>query len=124
MTNYNTIRLIRKVKKQILLFACVFFHISCDNTEADKIFGDANFTKSISLIELYQVRHSVYPDSLNQIEYKSGYELMAFSSVRYKKLSNGYELDLIRGHMGFPKDLSYPKEFWKGLGCVKSNLKK
>ncbi len=37
------------MKKLILLFACIFFLISCDFIDADKTFGDAYFTKSISL---------------------------------------------------------------------------
>ena len=99
----------------LLLFSCA---------ESDKTFGDEYFKRSIALIELYKIRNNVYPDNLSQIEYCGGYEYMAFEAVKYKKLLNGYELDLVKGWMGFPKDLSYPKEFWQGLGCVKSNLKK
>lgn len=44
------------------------------------------------------------------------------NSVKYKKLNNGYELDLINGWMKKSEDIKHLDSFWKGL--VKSNLKK
>ncbi|MEO1764519.1 MAG: hypothetical protein AAFR83_21740, partial [Cyanobacteria bacterium J06629_18] len=44
------------------------------------------------------------------------------NSVSYKRVGNGYELDVVQGWVGKP-ELKYPDEFWKGLGLVKSNMK-
>ena len=41
-----------------------------------------------------------------------------------KKSSNSLDLSQYKGWIGKPKNLSYPDEFWKGLGLVKSNVKK
>jgi hypothetical protein len=41
--------------------------------------------------------------------------------VKYKKVEDGYELDLVRGWEGIP-ELSYPPEFWHGLGLRKTNV--
>jgi hypothetical protein len=46
----------------------------------------------------------------------------ALISVAYKKVANGYELDVVKGWVGKP-ELTYPDEFWKGLGVVRSNMK-
>jgi hypothetical protein len=47
-----------------------------------------------------------------------------FSSVKYEKFDSGYSLDLTNGWVGKPDTLEYPEEFWKGLGLIKSNMKK
>jgi hypothetical protein len=46
---------------------------------------------------------------------------LAIGSVRYKRLGNGYELDIVQGWMGQPA-LSYPPPFWHGLGVVSSHV--
>jgi hypothetical protein len=108
----------------IIILAITFFVflLSCGSENPDIVFGDGNFKKSITMIELYKVRNGVYPDSLKQIPFTSAYEDMAFSAVSYQKLDSGYRLDLVRGWMGFPEDLTYPPDFWNGLGCIESNL--
>jgi hypothetical protein len=44
--------------------------------------------------------------------------------VKYEKLDSGYSLDLVNGWLGRPTTLKYPKEFWNGLGLIKSNMKR
>ena len=91
---------------------------------ADKQFGDQHFKTAISLIELYKIRYGVYPPSLDSIRYTGDWDAIAVGSVSYKRLDTGYELDLVRGWIGKPDSLSYPDDFWQGLGLVKSNIKR
>lgn len=91
--------------------------------EANQKFGDQHFKTAINLIELHKIREGEYPTTLDSLKYLGDWDQMVFSSVEYKKLKNGYELNLVNGWNGKPKKLVYPKEFWKGLGIVKSNLK-
>jgi hypothetical protein len=39
------------------------------------------------------------------------------------KSADGYELDLVRGWVGTP-DLSYPPDFWHGLGIRRTNVRR
>ena len=93
--------------------------------QANKKFGDQNFKTAISLIELYKLRHGYYPASMDSLEFKGDWDIMAINSTDYKKLDDGYELNLTKGWMGKPDSLQikYPVGFWKGLGVRKSNLK-
>lgn len=95
----------------------------CDiQKEADAKFGDQHFKTAISLIELHKVRHGAYPATLNDLQFKGDWDEIALSSVEYARLDSGYELNVTRGWVGKPT-LAYPKEFWQGLGLLKSNLK-
>lgn len=91
---------------------------------ANQKFGDQHFKTAISLIELHKIREGEYPLTLDSLKYIGDWDRIIFSSVKYKKLDNGYELDLVNGWIGKPEELKYPKDFWKGLGLVKSNVKK
>ena len=90
----------------------------------DRQFGDQHFKTAIALIELHKIRFGEYPKSLDSLKFTGDWDGIAFSSVKYEKLDSGYALDLTRGSVGKPKTLSYPDQFWKGLGLVRSNLKK
>ncbi|MBB3696502.1 hypothetical protein KMW28_24265 [Flammeovirga yaeyamensis] len=92
--------------------------------QANQKFGDQHFKTAISLIELHHIREGEYPESLKSLKYTGDWDVMIYQSVKYKKLEEGYQLDLVNGWVGKPNNLSYPDEFWKGLGLVKSNLKK
>lgn len=92
--------------------------------EANQKFGDQHFKTAIQLIELHKLREGEYPNSLDSLKFLGDWDKIVFNSVKYTKLKDGYELDLINGWMGKPKDLGYPTEFWKGLGIRKSNMKK
>jgi hypothetical protein len=92
--------------------------------QANQQFGDQHFKTAIALIELYKVRFGEYPAALDSIKYVGDWDKIAWTSVEYQKLDTGYELNLINGWMGKPDSLEYPADFWKGLGLVKSNIKK
>jgi len=107
-----------------LVIAILSFGISsCSfQKEADQKFGDQHFKTSIALIELHKLRFGEYPNSLSELKFVGEWDQLALSNVRYKKVSGGYELDVVRGWVGKP-ELKYPSEFWKGLGVVRSNMK-
>lgn len=86
------------------------------------MFGDQHFKTTIALIELHRIRNGAYPERLKDLQFRGAWDAIAINSVEYKKLESGYELNVTRGWMGEPT-LTYPKEFWNGLGVMKSNLK-
>jgi len=90
---------------------------------ADEKFGDQHFKTAISLIELHKVRYGQYPDSLSQLTYLGEFDPVAFASVKYEKLPDGYALDLKGMFTGKPLALDYPAKFWNGLGLKRSNVK-
>ena len=94
------------------------------NGDANKRFGDQHFKTAIALIELYKVRYGVYPATLDSIKYAGDWDQMAWTSVEYQKLDTGYVLNLTGGLLGMPDSLSYPNDFWQGLGLVRSNIKR
>jgi hypothetical protein len=110
----------------IILLSICLSACGTDNfrKQADKHFGDQHFKTTIALIELHKVREGHYPISLDSLKFIGDWDRMAFNHVRYKKLEDGYELDLTKGWIGKPGDLQYPADFWRGLGLKKSNLKK
>ena len=116
----TTKRILILVFISTLFTSCIFDKVK-DNANAQ--FGDQNFKTAISLIELYKIREGKYPESLDSLKYIGDWDKMAINSVSYKKLENGYQLDLINGWIGKPNNLKYPVEFWKGIGLKKSNLK-
>lgn len=90
---------------------------------ANKKFGDQHFKTAIALIELHKTRFKEYPASLDSLKYTGDWDKMIWSSVKYEKLDSGYALNLTNGWVGKPNTLKYPKEFWQGLGLVKSNMR-
>jgi len=92
--------------------------------QANEKFGDQHFKTAIALIELHKIRFGEYPETLDSLKFIGDWDRMIFVSVKYQKLDKGYELDLTNGWMGKPDSLNYPDEFWKGLGLVRSNMKK
>jgi hypothetical protein len=112
----NSIRVSLLATLAVLLMSCSV------QKEADQTFGDQNFKTAIALIELHKIRTGTYPESLKDLKYVGDWDKNALASVQYKKLDNGYELNLVRGWVGKPQ-LHYPPDFWTGLGLVKSNMK-
>jgi len=90
--------------------------------EADRKFGDQHFKTAIALIELHRMRFGEYPASLKELKFTGDWDQIALSNVEYKRVGNGYELNISKGWVGKP-ELKYPDEFWRGLGLVKSNMK-
>ena len=125
MSNRNQFTLtIRTGLKLTLLSAliCVMLPACAFRKEADKAFGDQHFKTAIALIELHKVRFGAYPATLDDLKFVGDWDRGALLSVSYKRLGNGYELNVVRGWVGKP-ELQYPEEFWRGLGLVKSNMK-
>ena len=87
----------------------------------DQKFGDQNFKSAIAIIELHKVRFGSYPASLRELRFTGEWDQLWLNAVQYRKLDDGYELNLTRGWVGKP-DLTYPAEFWQGLGIRKTNV--
>ncbi len=114
-------------KHFLKLLPILLFISSCDFPgsffdDADKSFGDQHFKTTIALVELHNLRYEEYPNSLSDLKHIGEWDIIAFQSVEYKKLSKGYELNVGRGFVG-QADLSFPKDFWQGLGIKKTNVK-
>jgi hypothetical protein len=90
--------------------------------QADAKFGDQHFKTAIALIELHKVRTGSYPETLADLRFTGDWDQIAISSVEYKRLDTGYELNVVRGWVGQPK-VTYPADFWTGLGLQQSNLR-
>jgi hypothetical protein len=112
----RTARIVFALIAALLLGACDF------QKQADAKFGDQHFKTTIALIELHKLRTGSYPASLKDLQFTGEWDVIALGSVEYRRLGLGYELNVTRGWMAKP-ELSYPKEFWQGLGLVKSNMK-
>lgn len=91
-------------------------------SQADAQFGDQHFKTAVSLVEMYRLRHGSYPSSLDELDFVGDWDRIALSAVKYERLSDGYGLELVRGWVGKP-ELSFPPEFWKGLGIRRSNVR-
>jgi len=109
--------------RTVFLLVAVLLLSACDfQKDADAKFGDQHFKTAISLIELHKTRFGSYPETLKDLKFTGDWDGIALSGVEYRRLDTGYELNLVRGWIGKP-NVSYPPEFWKGLGLVNSNVK-
>jgi hypothetical protein len=96
---------------------------------AQNMFADQEFKKVLGQIELHKLRNGTYPVSLNQLQFLSILDSSSINYVEYHKLDSGYELNItykfpsVTGKKETPVELHYPANFWKGLGCVKTNAK-
>ena len=91
--------------------------------QADAQFGDQNFKSAIALIELHKVRFGSYPASVTDLKFLGPWDQNWLSGVEYRKLEEGYELNVTRGWVGAP-NLTYPQEFWSGLGIRRTNVRR
>ena len=115
--------MIRKAFALLLALVLLAATAACDFQQmADAKFGDQHFKTVIALVELHKLRNGSYPEALQDLQFTGDWDAIALGSVSYKKLGNGYSLDVVRGWVGQPT-LSYPPAFWKGLGLVQSNMK-
>jgi len=112
------VRLMFALGMALITSGCGFENFQAD---ADKQFGDQHFKTAITLIETHKLRFGSYPESLKDMKFTGDWDQIALTNVDYRKLDVGYELNLTGGWIGKP-DLSYPPEFWKGLGIVKTNV--
>jgi len=105
-----------------ILSSCGFTNFT---EKADSQFADQHFKTAIANIELYNIRYGKYPSTLGDLTFMGDWDKMIFQSLSYEKLDTGYRLDIVKSVFGaVPSDLSYPKEFWKGLGLKRSNVLK
>ena len=116
---------IRRRASTLLVSALLVAIAGCGEfrKQADTKFGDQNFKSAIALIELHRVRFGSYPEHLSDLKFTGDWDQIWMSAVKYTKLPDGYELDLVRGWVGTP-DLAYPPEFWQGLGVRKTNVRR
>lgn len=118
------------MKKIIPLLLITLILVSCGmgkfKEKADSQFADQHFKTAIANIELYKIRYGYYPLSLDSLTFLGDWDKMIFMSLKYQKLSDGYQLDVVSNGMNAsdPKKLNYPLEFWQGLGIRKSNVMK
>jgi hypothetical protein len=116
-------QMIQPLKLLLAVLASTFVLSACTvQKEMDQKFGDQHFKTSIALIELHKIRFGEYPDFLSELKFAGEWDQIALTNVRYKKVTNGYELDVVNGWVGKP-ELNYPPEFWRNLGLVRSNMK-
>jgi hypothetical protein len=80
---------------------------------------DQLFKTAVGLIELHRLRFDAYPSSPRDLRFLGTRDRFALEVVEYRRLSDGYALDLIGG--GEPL-LAYPPEFARGLGMRRSNV--
>lgn len=96
---------------------------------AQSMFADQEFKKAIAHIELHKLRNGTYPSSLRDLQFLTPFDSSTLKFVEYHKLDSGYELNInfelpdFTGNNKKDVKLSYPDEFWKGLGCVRSNAR-
>lgn len=127
------------MKKIVYLLAFAFILPSCVpgdlkekmNDQMNKMqveLADQTFRRMLGEIEMHKLRTGKYPASLGELQFLNSFDSANFHIVEYHLLDSGYELNL---HMKAARlngnqteiMLSYPKEFWQGLGCLQSNLK-
>ncbi len=82
---------------------------------------DQRFKTAIALIELHRVRFGSYPDTLAALQFLGPYDTASLQAVRYEKLPDGYALDIVTPK-GEKPGLSYPADFWRGLGIRRTNV--
>jgi hypothetical protein len=83
--------------------------------------ADQRFKTAIALIELHRLRFGTYPDSLDDLQFLGSRDRSALTNLRYERLPDGYALDVLADR-GARIALSYPSDFWRGLGLRRTNV--
>lgn len=97
--------------------------------QSQDMFADQQFKAALYNIEMHKLRFGSYPDSLRQLRFLS-MDSSSIMAMDYQKLDSGYALNFtgkyasLSGQTDVTVSLNYPDEFWQGLGCKKSNMKK
>ncbi len=96
--------------------------------QMQQMLADQHFKSAVGAIELHKLRNGKYPASLHELKYLNSMDSAMFNFVEYKSFDSLYELNVkgeypsLTGGKEMNKiNLKYPKEFWKGLGCARSN---
>ena len=82
---------------------------------------DQRFKTALALIELHRVRFETYPESLEDLQFLGPFDHRLLRGLRYEKLSDGYALEIAMPKGANP-GLSYPSDFWRGLGIRRTNV--
>jgi hypothetical protein len=86
----------------VFVFGVVIGGCGSFRQQTDAQFSDQNFKAAIALIEFHRVRFGNYPDSLADLRFLGSWDQNWLSAVKYRKLEDGYELNLTRGWTGTP----------------------
>ncbi len=112
------------MKRALLLLFMAFLVSACDPMsfmpDAQEKFVDQGFKTAIALVELHRIRTGEYPNTLEEIRFTGEWDPLYSQFVEYNKLDNGYELNADQRQI--KENLSYPPEFWRGLGLKSTNV--
>lgn len=104
----------------LIFYSC---HFPAIERKAAGQFTDQYFKTAIALVELYHTRYGHYPAHLDSLTYLGDWDKMIFDFVKYQRLDTGYQLDVVPGPLhAKPEDLSFPTDFWQGIGLKRSNV--
>ena len=106
--------------KKLSSIFIVFIFTGCFDFPTEMMsnkFGDQHFKTAVSLIELHKVRYGEYPESLEKLKFTGDWDAIIYHSVAYTKEKKGYSLMVTKGFKNKP-NLSYPDEFYQGLGMI------
>lgn len=131
MKTHLIIRKALVVVTVLVLSSCISEDVKHQMTKAmkqsQKMFADQEFKKALAHIELHKLRNGQYPKSLRELDFLNIMDSTMYSHIEYIPMDSVYELNINFGFASFDSNrkpsikLKYPKRFWKGLGCVKSN---
>ncbi len=82
-------------------------------------FVDQGFKSTIAAVEVYNLRHGSYPESLDDLTYTGAWFPLFRQFVRYRRVGEGY---VLRVDADAADQLAYPERFFSGLGLVKTNV--
>lgn len=94
--------------------------------EAGAILEDQVVKHAIGYIEVFKLQTGRYPASLERMTKLNALDQQVFQDqLYYKRLEEGYRLDLIKGFMGTDEiHLSVSSDYWQGTGLQESNMLK
>jgi Cache domain len=89
--------------------------------QSENIIGQEQFIIAVSLIELYKIQVGYYPNNLSELERFGSWVIGRTGSVRYEKVSSGYNLffDVQEKYL----NITLPSELKQGLSIVNTNVK-
>lgn len=93
-------------------------------SEASQVLEDQIVKRAVGYIEVFKLQTGRYPVSLDRITNVNVFDKADFErQILYKRLADGYRLDLIQGFKGTKQvALSYSQDYWKGTGFKESNI--
>ena len=83
--------------------------------------ADRRFKRAIALVELHRTRFGTYPQTFKDLQFLDPADYTMLAGTRYELLPDGYALDVVVP-TGTVLELSYPSDFWRGLGLRRTNM--